>query len=488
MGKARVGVRLKEAIGGSKSVNRSADLVSLTKKYHVLAKKIHCIIGASKQHHEQMIRLSKTRVNLADQIASITKGSPLYECAGQLPLEGQAKNEVCSYTSIHHALMPRTQSYLDKYAQFVINYAIEWEIVLNKRVGTGLTECEKLRRDLDHYQKKVESLRLSCNKTLAAGKQVEPKTQEKLSRNEAKLQSSKETYDKKAADMCILLEEVTDRSWRDVHPMLVKMCQFDATLAADESKGLQELNQVLQKLKMVAEKHDLKPQARLKDIETATPAMLSTRTDGGMGLTIEADPLASGAFGDMTSPASALSMPVGTFGGQGSGGYPVQVMPSPSGQSNISRNSSINSFSSAPMSTSDMMAIAASAAPPPTMEEVTMATRSTSISAPNSGNAPPLYPNYGRSTSAMSEVSSVSSAGPPVPAPSAPPPPPPAPMGLSMYSGPPPVAQPVANPPYAMPPYASMAPDPPAAHPWSQPPSGQQPGYAVGNTNPFDEY
>ena len=439
---------------------------------------------------------------MADSLAAITKDSEIYDCAGQLPTETLAKHEVCSYASIHHNLASRTKMYADKYAQFVINYAIEWDKVVTQRVMTGLKEAEKLRRDLDHYQKKTEALRANVNGTLAKGKQVDKKTEEKLSRNEEKLNNARLEYNKVATSMCVLIEEVTERAWKDIHPMLLKIAQFDFTLSSDETKALAELNTVQDKLKKLAEKHQLKPENRLKDIETLKPSLLSSKKDEG-GLNIEDG---SGAFGTM----SDMAMPPGTVSPQGMGGFPVPIPSAYSGISGVSRNSSITSMSSFDVSaygssgpnTSEMLAIAAAAAPPPTMDQVNDATNALTISgAPSNGysygrsnSLPPDYGaphDYGRYTSydADSSIASYASA----PAPSAPPPPPPSSFG-GMYGAQPPApmssmyaSAPVSAP---LPPsYGMQQPQP--SNPWSNgiPPQSASNPYGMPpqspSNNPF---
>lgn len=251
-----------------------------------------------------------------------------------------------------------------------------------------------------------------------------------------------------------------------------------------------------------------------------TPALLSTRKDEG-GLKIETDPNASGAFSDMSS-LNTMALPPGTVSPQGMGGFPVPINNSYSG---VSRNSSMSSYSSSGvqngtyMGTSDMLAIAAAAAPPPTMDQVTDATRSSltinvdaahynslTVSAspanqysignsPMSQNGyqqhrasmPPQYVNppppangmYQRSASAVSAVSydgdgstiaSYASAPtmPMAPAPSAPPPPAPGSGGFPMYGGAP-APNMYGAAPAPMPPYATQVPGAPSPYQqWSQ--------------------
>jgi len=463
---------------------------------------------------------------VADNLAIITKDSELYDCAGQMPSETLAKHEVCSYASIHHNLASRTKMYADKYGQFVINYAIEWDKVVTQRVVTGLKEAESLRRDLDHYQKKTESLRTSVNGVLAKGKQVDKKTEEKLRRNEDKLKGARETYNKVATSMCVLIEEVTERAWKDIHPMLLKIAQFDYTLSSDETKALAELNTVQDKLKKLADQHQLKPENRLKDIQTLTPSLLSTKKPEE-GLSLEADPtMGSGSFGTMSD---GMAMPPGSVAPQGMGGFPVPI---PSAYSGVSRASSITSMSSyasgnvsgygnSTMNTSEMLAIAAAAAPPPTMDQVNDATNALTIGgAPSNGYSysnPGLSDSYGRSSSmppdystsnpsgaygrsssmasygdADSSIASYASAPVPyaAPAPAAPPPPPPSSYGggmssyssapaMSMYGAPAPISAP-------LPPSYGMMQQPQQSAPWTgQPPMNQ---YGQPQQSPTNQY
>ena len=64
MVKSRVGVRLKEAVGGKKSHNRSQDLVALTERYNGFCKRLHALIDTLKKHYASMHQLNKTRLEV----------------------------------------------------------------------------------------------------------------------------------------------------------------------------------------------------------------------------------------------------------------------------------------------------------------------------------------------------------------------------------------------------------------------------------------
>ena len=65
MAKTRVGVLLRESVGGNKSTNKSQDLASLTSKYHEFCKKIRSLIESLKAHHDTMRKIEQTRSSVS---------------------------------------------------------------------------------------------------------------------------------------------------------------------------------------------------------------------------------------------------------------------------------------------------------------------------------------------------------------------------------------------------------------------------------------
>jgi hypothetical protein len=388
----------------------------------------------------------------------------MHKCGGALG------NQDISYSATNQRVAAKCSSYADKYNQFIVDYVIEWDRVVTARVSAGLKTTDAYRRDLDHYQKKVEELRNQSNRTLAKGKMVDDKTQEKLQRNEEKLIKSKEIYDKAARDMCMVLEETTERGWKDLHPILVKMAQFDMTLANDESKGLAEMEAVITSLKSLASTHDLKSAGRLKELGSQEPSLLYTGSSIGTVSAITDGGDVSSEFGGLSMGSSSSnygagspSLPPGTVAPQGMGGFPVQIqsneepLPStfplaPTSARYVrSAPSSGNNWTPSHLSTSEMLTLAHSAAPPPTMDQVNESFES--------------YSNL-----------SYSSGNPMAPAPAVPPPPPPSSGGFQGYGYSAPMAAPMTSPPAL------------TAHPWSSAPASTMAptlaaGYPVQNTN-----
>lgn len=331
-----------------------------------------------------------------------------------LPSADRPSSSVTSMASIYDDLSAKSKSYVTKYEQFVLSYVLEWEKVIRGRIDAGIKKAEELRIELDHYQKKVESLRLQVNSSMAKGKSVSSAQQEKVSRNEEKLLSSKQSYNKVATDLVILLEEVTERSWRDLHPLLVKMAQFDMTISNDESKVLGNLNTVISKLKTVASDNGLSNQPRLKDLASLKPELLSTRPGGVAGLSIEAG---------VANYASPLSSPLDN---NSPSGFPVQL----TDPFSMTRSDSNPSVHSAPPPNSLMIT-----APAPTVEDVygssglpalPMSTTNTAIRSSSFNDADSVYSGFSSQASMPGQ--------PPPPPPSQPPPPPPSSYGAPTTS------------------------------------------------------
>ena len=446
---------------------------------------------------------------IVTSFATFSKNTPLWDVTGQMPDADHPVDSVCSFASIYDQIGAKNKSFAPKYQEFVVNYAVEWEKTVTTRVSNGLKKTEDQRRELNHYQKKVEALRLSTNKVMASGKSVKADAAEKLKRNEEKLIAAKQTYNKMTTQLCILMEEVSERSWRDLHPLLVKVVQFDMTIANDEAKILANCSQIVSKLKGIADANGISPQPRLKDLGTLNPELLSTRPGGVAGLSIEAAASPLSGSGP-TSPLFGLS-PTGDMafqpgpGAQGMGGFPVRVasggsLPGPPQDPNhMSRASSFSSYGSGygsapqpstqsfePPSTLSMLNISQASAPAPTMDDLYGSSFNSGRppSAPSSSNLPPLAPsamNYAQNRSNSLDSFGSGVAGPPATAPPPPPasaPPPPGAYGGAM----------VPAPSSAGSPYAMSAP-PPANDPFAaygQPPSpyGQPPMQSYGQPHP----
>jgi hypothetical protein len=407
--------------------------LALRERYFEFSKKLKNLITAIESNHHAMNQLSKSRLDVAKAIHSLTTDTPLFKSAGEIPPEGS--DSTSSYAAVHVTLNKKCQLYLNKYPEHILHYAIEWERILSTRITNWLRQSEKLRVDLDHYQNKVEDLNKGTNKAMNKGKNVNDKDIERLKRNEAKFVQARQDYDKFVNDLCGYMEEVLDRGWRDLHPMLVKMAQFDATYSNDEANILKSINGVTHELMAFGTKNDLMPHGRLKELETNSPeALIKKYHPSGTTLTI----MGGEVGGGINSPfSSADELPVGgggLFGSVTRKNSSENIAGSNGGSLHSSRN---NSEVFAPRSRTNTGDSDWSRGPTPTDFSY----------ASNFAPAPTLDDVFGASTNTGPPLPA---AGMPPPPPSMPPPLPPQQMpnigGLSMYdnrqSMPPPMAPP----------------------------------------------
>ena len=82
MKKNRIVTRVKDKTGIAKSKNRNDDLISLRAKYHQFAKNLKFLITTLTNNHAAMVSYSKSRLEVAKAINTMTVDTPLFKCAG----------------------------------------------------------------------------------------------------------------------------------------------------------------------------------------------------------------------------------------------------------------------------------------------------------------------------------------------------------------------------------------------------------------------
>jgi len=315
MAKTRIVTRVKDKTGLAKSKNKSEDLTNLREKHTQFSKNLKFLISTIQSNHEAMQAYSKSRLDVAKAINALTVDTPLFKCGGDIPAsaigttDGGAGAEdnpssaaaakatnarqimssnnngnnsssstaivahdsnPTSFAAVHLQLHKKNKLYHRKYVEHILTYASDWERILSTRVNKHLKHAEKLRVDLDHYQKKVEELNKDANKTMTKGKSVSDKGVDKLKRNEQKLVNARREHEHFVSDLCGFMEEIMERGWKDLHPLLVKMAQFDVTLSGEEASLLSKgMVAVVGELKALAGSHtNMNPTGRLKELET----------------------------------------------------------------------------------------------------------------------------------------------------------------------------------------------------------------------------
>lgn len=184
-----------------------------------------------------------------------------------------------SYMHIQDTLSKQFAKRADELHKDCIAYVVDWEKCVTARASLKTKETERLRLDADHYKAKVSSLEAAVSSRENKGKPVPPKEREKLERNEEKLEEAERAYDVAANDLFLFLDEVVDRSWRDLQVLAVRVLRWEASAATDEASALQGLEDLVRSLQRLGDEEGISH--RLCDISNMSPEALTTRRDGG---------------------------------------------------------------------------------------------------------------------------------------------------------------------------------------------------------------
>ena len=136
----------------------------------------------------------------------------------------------------------------------IIDYVTEWYEIVTSRVKARTIEFTRLKANLLHYQKKVQGLDESTEKARrqaenTASKQPAPtdtslrgmfnsmamtrsdstrnKLETQLDRNCLKLDGAREVFTMYGQSLILLIDEVVNRAWRDVLPVLLRSINLD---------------------------------------------------------------------------------------------------------------------------------------------------------------------------------------------------------------------------------------------------------------------
>jgi hypothetical protein len=164
----------------------------------------------------------------------MAKDSPIFDPIGN-SLGGDSMAIVAREAST--AGRDFTASYENK----VLDYCIEWERIISARIETELNETSKMKDRLNHYQNKIMELRAKVNHS--TDKSIEPpkKLSVKLERNETKLNKAWKDHEQCASKLCTLIEEITDRKWKDLYPLVKASMQWEVERVSTENEVFAKL-------------------------------------------------------------------------------------------------------------------------------------------------------------------------------------------------------------------------------------------------------
>jgi hypothetical protein len=182
------------------------------------------------------------------QLAALSANSPLYEYVGDTSVD-------TSIASVHQVVAEKARVDAEQYQKNVIIHAIEWEKIITARADAGLERTNGLYQDLIHYQHKIDILRKKVNGVEGMGKESPAKLNQKLTRNEAKLNKAWELYEAGASTLCNQLEEITKGGWKDLYPLVMAALQWEVDIAAGEQDANGILSQVEKGMTSIFDEH-----------------------------------------------------------------------------------------------------------------------------------------------------------------------------------------------------------------------------------------
>jgi hypothetical protein len=130
--------------------------------------------------------------------------------------------------------------YALKFQKKVILYCCEWQLEVSSRVARAKKETKSSLSRLTHYLKKVERLRLKSSSSSGATvstllsseswlslSTTAAQTDPKLDRNLGKLKAAWDDHEVKSTQWSYILEQVTLRGWKELHPLLHNIMQLE---------------------------------------------------------------------------------------------------------------------------------------------------------------------------------------------------------------------------------------------------------------------
>ena len=183
-----------------------------------------------------------------NQIASTSTGGHV------LPSQHQQRELPTSYQALH-ADYARRLANVEKSQREMIDYVAQWDQVVTTRVCAELRHVKKLQSTWLQYELKVQKLKASVAKKQKKEKQNVDLS--KITRNEAKLRRAKKEYRNNVICTTLLVEEIAQRGWKDLAPLVLKMIENDVECVKEASCLLGPLCSLQNELRAVCSRFEM---------------------------------------------------------------------------------------------------------------------------------------------------------------------------------------------------------------------------------------
>ena len=212
--------------------------------------------------------VSSSLLQTAKHMESLVANSPIAKAVAESPSEYKAD----TFPAVFQSDYEMGKKYINQYDTYLIKYLVDWEHTVSTRVNGLLIHYKELQQNALHYQKKVSGLHAKVDKS----KNVSRGLSEKLDRNEVKEMGANEARDTVGQHVFLLIDEVTERVWRDIYPLLLRALRFEADFSAQQSNLFSNLNAIADDLESIGKDYDCELLGRLDDIAKKHPVEIYT--------------------------------------------------------------------------------------------------------------------------------------------------------------------------------------------------------------------
>jgi hypothetical protein len=280
-----------EALGVKKPQSQPATLKDMMHHHFFLSSQLHDLVDLLKEQLKCMEKHNDSRLRVVRQVAAMAESTPiagviasplLRADEGSVDDDNDSAEEVDdTFGSIYAQLHLVSYDAQAEFKNDICRRAEEWDVAVSARVKKSNTLCESLRRDLEHYVKKVDDLAASIERSESQDKEIADSVYERKVRNDGKLAQARERYETNVNDLCLYLKEVTEHGWKDLVPMILRIVNLDISTARYQEETTAKLGGIIEDLREIAEKNDFHADVDRIDALKADPPSTFASPDKG---------------------------------------------------------------------------------------------------------------------------------------------------------------------------------------------------------------
>ena len=202
-----------------------------------------------RRHLQDLSRTAASRALVVQALSDVSRNSPIYG------LVGGGTEDASSYAALQAKAGHEASAQLERYENEIVKYVSEWETTTTTRVATELKHIQNLYRTMERYRQTVNNLKVAEQKK----KKVKPSDLEKISWNESKLRTAVKEYRRNLIAVTLLTEEVTERGWKDMVPLMTRMIDLDihSTSNATIAEVVEQLSDVRQEIVELGQRFEM---------------------------------------------------------------------------------------------------------------------------------------------------------------------------------------------------------------------------------------